>query len=247
MEFNVSKYKVRGVRTPKWGLNLALTGQKNDRDSHSRMYWLTFLALLCCSISIHAGPTYSYSGNFGGLGGIPFSHSADQRNGPITAIKVWTNAIYMAGFQVRYGTQWSKPVGVQQGRVDQAFLNPGESIIYVSGTYGLLINRLTFVTDQSRVFSFGPNHGLSFEAYPRYGGAALSYFSGRAALALDSIGLHWDDKPRPQNPPVQRQDQTCHGSSSRQGQTGSSSQSSSSSSRISSSSSRSSSSNNNSG
>ncbi|KAH0626392.1 hypothetical protein JD844_001350 [Phrynosoma platyrhinos] len=205
-------------------------------DSHSRMYWLTFLALLCCSISIHAGPKYSFSGNFGGLGGIPFSHSADQANGPITAIKVWTNAIYMAG-------------PVQHGRMDQAFLNPGESIIYVSGTYGLLINRLTFVTDQSRVFSFGPNHGLPFEAYPRHGGAALSYFTGRAGLALDCIGLHWDDKPRPQTPTVEKQGQTCHGSSPRQGQTSSSSQSSSSSSKIfsSSSSGSSSSSNNNSG
>ncbi|XP_054850097.1 zymogen granule membrane protein 16-like [Eublepharis macularius] len=160
------------------------------------MFHLTLLVLLCCATSISAGtikkPSASHSGEYGGNGGLRFSHSVDQLDGPITALGIRTNASYITGLLVRYGRKWSDYVGGPSGELQTIMLNPGESITQVSGKFDSYICKLKFQTNLGRRFSFGVDVGTSFTAIPLFPGAILTYISGRSGAVIDAIGFHWN-------------------------------------------------------
>ncbi|KAM6453056.1 zymogen granule membrane protein 16 isoform 1-T1 [Liasis olivaceus] len=154
---------------------------------------------LCCAITLHAEIaqqyTSSYSGEYGGTGGQRFSHSGNQLEGPITAIRIRVSSWYIVGLQVRYGREWSNYVGGTSGDLEEIFLFPGESIIQASGKYGSYLRKLVFVTDQGRVFPFGKDKGTSFNGAPLFPNTVLRYVSGRSSSAINAIGFHWDKYP----------------------------------------------------
>ncbi|XP_060111890.1 zymogen granule membrane protein 16-like [Heteronotia binoei] len=163
------------------------------------MLCFTLLALLCCGVFVNSGNiqprSSSYSGEYGGGGGKRFSHSGNQLDGPITAIRVRVNRWYIVGIQVRYGKEWSNYVGGSSGDLEEIFLHPGESIIQASGKYKNYLRKLVFVTDKQRYFPFGKDTGTSFNAAPLFPGTVLRYFSGRSGSVIDAIGFHWDNYP----------------------------------------------------
>ncbi|KAM7329360.1 zymogen granule membrane protein 16 [Alexandromys fortis] len=161
------------------------------------MLAIILLALLCASASGNAiqSRSSSYSGEYGGKGGKRFTHSGNQLDGPITAIRVRSNSLYITGIQVRYGTVWSEYVGGKLGDMEEIFLHPGESVIQVSGKYRYYVKQLIFVTDKGRYLPFGKDSGTSFNAVPLHPNTVLRFISGRSGAALDSISLHWDVYP----------------------------------------------------
>ncbi|XP_015275246.1 PREDICTED: zymogen granule membrane protein 16 [Gekko japonicus] len=160
------------------------------------MFSFTLLALLCCGIFVSSGNVLqrssSSSGEYGGTGGKRFSHSGNQLDGRITAIRVRVNRWYIVGMQVRYGKEWSNYVGGSSGDLEEIFLHPGESIIQASGKYGYYLRKLTFTTDKGRYFPFGKDTGTSFNAAPLFPGTVLRYLSGRSGSVIDAIAFHWD-------------------------------------------------------
>ncbi|XP_037669552.1 zymogen granule membrane protein 16 [Choloepus didactylus] len=167
--------------------------------SHSspRMLTVALLVLLCASASANAiqARSSSYNGEYGGGGGKRFSHSGNQLDGPITALRVRVNRYYIVGLQVRYGKVWSDYVGGSQGDLEEIFLHPGESVIQVSGKYKYYLRQVIFVTDKGRYLPFGKDTGTSFNAVPLYPNTVLRFISGRAGLLINAIGLHWDVYP----------------------------------------------------
>ncbi|XP_054850659.1 zymogen granule membrane protein 16-like [Eublepharis macularius] len=163
------------------------------------MFRFTLLVLLCCATSISAGAikkrSASHSGEYGGNGGLRFSHSINQLNGPITALKIRVNPSYITGLQVRYGKEWSDYVGGPSGELEMIVLHPGESITQVSGKFDSYIRKLKFQTNFGRRFSFGVDVGTSFSASPLFPGATLIYISGRSGSWIDAISFHWNNKP----------------------------------------------------
>ncbi|XP_053326581.1 zymogen granule membrane protein 16-like [Spea bombifrons] len=134
----------------------------------------------------------SYSGEYGGGGGKRFSHSGNQLDGPITALRIRVNRYYIVGLQARYGTTWSQYVGGSSGDMEEIFLHPGESVIQVSGKYSSYLRKLVFVTDKGRHFPFGKDYGTSFNAVPLYPNTVLRFFSGSTGSVIDAVGFHWD-------------------------------------------------------
>nr|AAI50657.1 Zymogen granule protein 16 homolog (rat) [Homo sapiens] len=161
------------------------------------MLTVALLALLCASASGNAiqARSSSYSGEYGGGGGKRFSHSGNQLDGPITALRVRVNTYYIVGLQVRYGKVWSDYVGGRNGDLEEIFLHPGESVIQVSGKYKWYLKKLVFVTDKGRYLSFGKDSGTSFNAVPLHPNTVLRFISGRSGSLIDAIGLHWDVYP----------------------------------------------------
>ncbi|KAF7238744.1 Zymogen granule membrane protein 16 [Varanus komodoensis] len=163
------------------------------------MFSFAILTVLACAITIHAAAIQprasSYSGEYGGGGGKRFSHSGNQLDGPITALRIRVNRWYIVGLQVRYGKEWSNYVGGNSGDLEEIFLHPGESFIQVSGKYKTYVRKLVFVTDKGRYFPFGQDTGTSFNAAPLYPNTVLRYFSGRSGSVIDAIGFHWDNYP----------------------------------------------------
>ncbi|XP_008822085.1 zymogen granule membrane protein 16 [Nannospalax galili] len=155
------------------------------------------LALLCASASANAiqARSSSYSGEYGGGGGKRFSHSGNQLDGPITALRVRVNRYFIVGLQVRYGTVWSDYVGGRLGDLEEIFLHPGESVIQVSGKYKSYLKQLIFVTDKGRYLPFGKDTGTSFNAVPLHPNTVLRFISGRSGSVIDAIGLHWGVYP----------------------------------------------------
>nr|XP_002711907.1 zymogen granule membrane protein 16 [Oryctolagus cuniculus] len=162
------------------------------------MWTFMLLGLLCASASASAiqARSSSYNGEYGSGGGERFSHSGHQLEGPITAIRVRVNSLYIVGLQVRYGKVWSDYVGGKLGDLEEIFLHPGESVIQVSGKYKYYLRKLVFVTDKGRYLSFGKDTGTSFNAVPLHPNTVLRFISGRAGLFINAIGLHWDNYPR---------------------------------------------------
>ncbi|XP_038619868.1 zymogen granule membrane protein 16-like, partial [Tachyglossus aculeatus] len=158
------------------------------------MLTVGLLALLWALASADAlqSRASSFSGNYGGTGGKPFSHSGNQLEGPITAIRLRVNQNYIVGLQVRYGKEWSDYIGGSSGNLEEIFLHPGESVIQVSGKYRFYLNQLLFVTDKGRFLSFGRNSGTAFTAAPLHPNSVLQFISGRSGSLIDAIGLHWD-------------------------------------------------------
>ncbi|XP_048373684.1 zymogen granule membrane protein 16-like [Sphaerodactylus townsendi] len=163
------------------------------------MFRYALLALLCCAPFISAGAirkrSSSHSGEYGGYGGTRFSHSVNQLDGPITALRIRVDTSYIRGLQVRYGKEWSDYVGGSSGDLQTIMLHPRESIIQVSGKSDTYIRKLKFQTSSGRRFSFGVDAGTSFSAIPLFPGAVLTYFSGRSGSYIDAISFHWDTKP----------------------------------------------------
>ncbi|XP_036682675.1 zymogen granule membrane protein 16 [Balaenoptera musculus] len=162
------------------------------------MLTIAFLALLCASASASEiqARSSSFSGEYGGRGGKPFSHSRNQLDGPITAIRVRVNRYYIVGLQVCYGKVWSKYVGGKLGELKEIFLNPGESVVQVSGKYKNYLRKLVFVTDKFRFLTFGKDRGISFKAVPLYPNTVLRFISGRSSRSIiNAIGFHWDVYP----------------------------------------------------
>ncbi|XP_036268890.1 zymogen granule membrane protein 16 [Pipistrellus kuhlii] len=161
------------------------------------MLAIAVLALLCASASANAIQlrSSSYNGEYGGGGGHRFSHSGNQMDGPITALRVRVNKYYIVGLQVRYGKVWSDYVGGTQGDLEEIFLHPGESVIQVSGKYKYYLRKLVFVTDKGRYLPFGKDTGTSFNAVPLHPNTVLRFISGRSGSLINAIGLHWDTYP----------------------------------------------------
>ncbi|XP_077170873.1 zymogen granule membrane protein 16-like isoform X2 [Paroedura picta] len=163
------------------------------------MFCFTLLALLCCGVFINAANiqarSSSYSGEYGGGGGKRFSHSGNQLDGPITALRIRVNRWYIVGIQVRYGKEWSDYKGGSSGDLEEIFLHPGESIIQVTGKYKTYLRKVVFITDKGRYFPFGKDTGVSFNGAPLYPGTVLRYISGSSGSVIDAIGFHWDKYP----------------------------------------------------
>ncbi|XP_012619714.1 zymogen granule membrane protein 16 [Microcebus murinus] len=161
------------------------------------MLTIALIALLCASASANAiqARSSSYNGEYGGTGGKRFSHSGNQLEGPITAIRVRVNSNYIVGLQVRYGKVWSDYSGGSSGDLEEIFLHSGESVIQVSGKYKRYLKKLVFVTDKGRYLSFGKDSGTSFSAVPLHPNTVLRFISGRSGSVIDAIGLHWDVYP----------------------------------------------------
>ncbi|XP_022444022.1 zymogen granule membrane protein 16 isoform X1 [Delphinapterus leucas] len=169
-------------------------------SSHSspRMLTVAFLALLCASASASElqASSSSFSGEYGGHGGRRFSHSGNQLDGPITAIRVRVNSYYIIGLQVCYGKVWSDYVGGKLGKLKEISLYPGESVVQVSGKYKNYLRKLVFVTDKSRVLTFGKDRGKSFKAVPLHPNTVLRFISGRSGRSIiNAIGFHWGVYP----------------------------------------------------
>ncbi|XP_070587279.1 zymogen granule membrane protein 16-like [Erythrolamprus reginae] len=160
----------------------------------SRKNCFILIFLLSCGITLHAenARTSSYSGEYGGKGGQRFSHSGNQLEGPITAIRIRVSRYYIVGLQVRYGKEWSNYVGGKSGDLEEMFLFPRESIVQVSGKYTDYVRRLVFVTDEGRYFAFGKETGTSFSGAPLFPNTVLRYISGHSGSVINSIGFHWD-------------------------------------------------------
>ncbi|XP_067326595.1 zymogen granule membrane protein 16-like [Anolis sagrei] len=162
------------------------------------MLCFTLLTLLYCaftSAEVNQARSSSFSGEFGGGGGKRFSHSGNQLDGPITAIRIRVTRSYITGIQVRYGREWSEYQGGSAGDLEEIFLQPGESIIQVQGKFNSYVSRLLFVTDRGRYFPFGMGRGISFNAVPLFPGTVLRYISGSSGSIIDAISFHWDNKP----------------------------------------------------
>ncbi|XP_077170878.1 zymogen granule membrane protein 16-like [Paroedura picta] len=161
------------------------------------MLRLAILVSLCCTVSIRAGfiknRSASHSGEYGGNGGARFSHSVNQLDGSITAMKIRVGE-YITGIQVRYGKEWSDYVGGSSGEWHAFVLQPGEGIIQVSGKFDRYIRKLSFVTNLGRHLSFGVDGGTGFTALPLFPKAILSYISGRSGAVIDAISFHWNVK-----------------------------------------------------
>ncbi|XP_028631010.1 zymogen granule membrane protein 16 [Grammomys surdaster] len=161
------------------------------------MLAIALLVLLCASASANSiqSRSSSFSGEYGGKGGKRFSHSGNQLDGPITALRIRVSRNFIVGLQVRYGTVWSDYVGGKSGELEEIFLHPGESVIQVTGRYKYYMKQLTFVTDKGRYLPFGKNSGTSFTAVPLHPNTVLRYISGRSGSVIDAISLHWDTYP----------------------------------------------------
>nr|XP_060638946.1 zymogen granule membrane protein 16-like [Anolis sagrei ordinatus] len=162
------------------------------------MLCFTLLTLLCCgftSAEVFLARSSSFSGEYGGGGGKRFSHSGNQLDGPITAIRVRASRSYITGIQVRYGKEWSEYQGGSAGDLEEIFLQPGESIIRVQGTYRSYLRKLVFITDKGRNLPFGKGTGTRFNAAPMYPGTVLRYISGSSSSVIDAISFHWDNYP----------------------------------------------------
>ncbi|CAN2390944.1 carbohydrate binding [Pristimantis euphronides] len=134
----------------------------------------------------------SYSGEYGGGGGKRFSHSGNQLDGPITAIRIRANRFYITGIQVRYGTAWSEYKGGSLGDLEEYFLFPGEHITQVSGKYSTYLRKLVLFTNKGRQLTIGKETGTSFNAVPLFPNTVLRYISGSSGSVIDAIGFHWD-------------------------------------------------------
>ncbi|KAL8176626.1 UNVERIFIED_CONTAM: Zymogen granule membrane protein 16 [Gekko kuhli] len=137
----------------------------------------------------------SSSGEYGGGGGKHFSHSGNQLDGPITALRLRINRWYIVGIQVRYGKEWSNYVGGSSGELEEIYLHTGESIIQAYGKYNNYVRQIVFVTDKGRYFPFGKDTGKSFNAAPLFAGTVLRYVSGRSGSVIDAIAFHWGTYP----------------------------------------------------
>ncbi|XP_077303470.1 zymogen granule membrane protein 16-like [Lithobates pipiens] len=157
---------------------------------YSRM--LLWILVSVCAISAAQQRSSSYSGEYGGGGGKRFSQSGNQLDGPITALRVRNNYLYITGIQVRYGTTWSEYRGGSSGDMEEIFLHPGEHIRQVNGKYKTYMRQLVFYTNKGREFSFGKETGTSFNASPLFPDTYLRYISGSSGSVIDAIGFHWD-------------------------------------------------------
>ncbi|XP_066433662.1 zymogen granule membrane protein 16-like [Eleutherodactylus coqui] len=155
------------------------------------LLWI-LVSVLCIAAAEQRGS--SYSGEYGGGGGKRFSHSGNQLDGPITALRVRVNRYYIIGIQIRYGNNWSEyKGGTILGDIEEIFLHPGEHILQVSGKYSTYLRKLVFVTNKGRTFPFGKDYGTSFNAVPLYANTVLRYISGSSGSVIDAIGFHWDN------------------------------------------------------
>ncbi|XP_056391103.1 zymogen granule membrane protein 16-like isoform X2 [Hyla sarda] len=156
---------------------------------HRMLLWI-FLGIFC--IAAAQQRSSSYSGEYGGGGGKRFSHSGNQLDGPITAVRVRANRNYITGIQVRYGTTWSEYKGGSSGDLEEIFLHPGETFTMVSGKYSSYVRKLVFSTNKNRQFTIGKDYGISFNAAPLYPNTVLRYISGSSGSVIDAISFHWD-------------------------------------------------------
>ncbi|XP_073490892.1 zymogen granule membrane protein 16-like [Aquarana catesbeiana] len=153
---------------------------------------LLWILVSVCVIAAAQQRSSSYSGEYGGTGGKQFSQSGNQLDGPITALRIRNNRLYITGIQVRYGTTWSEYRGGRSGDLEEILLSPGEYISQVYGKYTFLVRQLVFITNKERVFSFGNGFGISFSGSPLFPDTFLRYISGRSNSAINAIGFHWD-------------------------------------------------------
>ncbi|XP_077303474.1 zymogen granule membrane protein 16-like [Lithobates pipiens] len=154
---------------------------------------LLWILVSVCAITAAQQSSFSYSGEYGGTGGKRFSHSGNQVDGQITALRVRSDHYYITGIQVRYGTTWSEYIGDTSGDMEEILLNPGEHISQVNGKYTLYIRQLVFITNKGRVFTFGKDIGTAFSGSPLFPGTYLRCISGRSGTAINAIGFHWDN------------------------------------------------------
>ncbi|XP_021518781.1 zymogen granule membrane protein 16-like [Meriones unguiculatus] len=165
------------------------------------MLAITLLAFLCVSASAdddHARSS-SDNGEYGGTDGKPFSHSVNQLEGPITAIRVRADKSYITGLQARYSKSWGDYVGGKHGDLKEISLYPGESVIKISGKHDDNLRKLVFLTNRGRLLSFGRDTGTSFSAAPLHPNMVLQFISGRADDSIRAIGLHWGINPGSQD------------------------------------------------
>ncbi|XP_040297831.1 zymogen granule membrane protein 16-like isoform X1 [Bufo bufo] len=170
------------------GLNI-LPSTIGQEEGERMFLWI--LLSVCC-IAAAQQRSSSSSGEYGGGGGKRFTHTGNQLDGPITALRVRVSRNYVVGLQIRYGTTWSDYKGGSSGELEEVFLHPGEAVIQVTGTYSNYIRRLVFVTNKGRYFPFGKDYGKTLNATPLFPNTVLRYISGSSGSVIDAISFHWD-------------------------------------------------------
>merc|ERR1719391_462435 len=130
-------------------------------------------------------------GPFGGSGGSPWTDGGEVHlNGDISSIEMRTGS-RVDSIRVKYGDVWANNHGGGGGSPHVYDLQPGEKIIIVQGRQGSRIDQLEFITSAGSILGpVGGNGGSTFVA--THPGCTLSYLSGSAGSALDSITLHWE-------------------------------------------------------
>ncbi|XP_068099881.1 zymogen granule membrane protein 16-like [Hyperolius riggenbachi] len=153
---------------------------------------LLWILLSVCGLTAAQLRSSSYSGEYGGGGGKRFSHSGNQLDGQITALRIRANRNYITGIQVRYGSTWSQYYGGSLGDLEEIFLHSGEHIIQAMGKYSSYLRKVIFITNKGRQFHIGKDYGTSFNAAPLHPNTVLRYISGSSGSVIDAIGFHWD-------------------------------------------------------
>ncbi|RXN05900.1 zymogen granule membrane 16-like protein [Labeo rohita] len=163
---------------------------------YSKMFKFFLILSAVCAMGMAAPlpDLFSYSPAVGDGGGAEFSTASDGR---ITGIRVWESdnywSRYIAGFQLRYESNWTAAVGVNSGKQMEMTLYDNEAITQISGKYySGYIYELVFVTNQGRLFKVGESNGASFNFYPAQKGNELRFLSGQQnGSGITSIGAHW--------------------------------------------------------
>ncbi|XP_073492037.1 zymogen granule membrane protein 16-like [Aquarana catesbeiana] len=163
-----------------------------EGNSTQYLRMLLWILVSVCAIAAAQQRSSSYSGEYGIARGKQFSQSENQLDGPITALRIRNNRLFITGIQVRYGTTWSEYRGGRLGDLEEILLSPGEYISQVNGIYTFLVRKLVFITNKGRVFSFGNDFGVFFSGSPLFPDTFLRYISGRSSTAINTIGFHWD-------------------------------------------------------
>uniref|UniRef100_UPI0037E8E0B5 zymogen granule membrane protein 16-like n=1 Tax=Semicossyphus pulcher TaxID=241346 RepID=UPI0037E8E0B5 len=162
------------------------------------MHYVVLVALLsACVLADVQPPYYSYSPSVGSGGGSSYSLTGEGR---ITAVRVWElTSKYIYGIQLRYGSNWSRIVGIKYGIPQEIELYEDEAIIQISGKYATYIQSVVFTTNRGRTLQAGQPLGRSFNMYPDNSKAELIIISGRYSKIITSIGAHWAAVYQPYN------------------------------------------------
>ncbi len=136
--------------------------------------------------------TSQSDGPHGGWGGSSFSDSAYVGNGLITAVRTrmcgaggcWLNYI-----RVQYGGVWAPGHGTSGGTEQTVYFNPGETIDWIEGAIGALVDRLRFYMHQGT--SHGPLGGSGGSYWRNYNPDSSHCYvreiRGRTGDSLDQL------------------------------------------------------------
>lgn len=138
-----------------------------------------------------------------GTGGYGWSDSSTHLNGPITAIRIKADDLYIRSIQIKYG----ETLGILHGgdyythlKLETFTIPKNDNITQVIGRADAYVDRLQFKTSLGSTSKiFGGSGGKAFSAKPDGSNCTLSYISGRSDDWMDNITFHWLCQPEGQD------------------------------------------------